>query len=80
MNKLRQGQTVYYIDPGFFCGRIPIIKKWFLYSSKVKLPLEGCVIENMTVDLANKLVAKGDKLYTSKAVALTALNLLIDQR
>ena len=76
MKKLRQGQTVYFVDMGHqFNPQKPSIIKWFLHSQKQELPPECVIITKLPVDYANDRVKEGwFKLYTSRRKAITELN------
>lgn len=76
MKKLKQGQTVYFVDSGRqFNPQRPNIIKWFLHSRKQELPPECEIITKLPVDYANDRVKEGwFKLYTSRRKATTELN------
>lgn len=75
MKKLRQGQTVYYINNCSYMGpnAKPELVRHFLHSHKTPLPPLGVIIEKLPVTHAREAQARGFKLYTSRRKAQRAL-------
>ena len=76
MKKLKQGQTVYRIDWGYYQNPPkPRIITMFLHSRKELLPLEGCIIDKWPVSHVNDMIELyGSKdIYFSRRKAQTAL-------
>ncbi|SNS16854.1 hypothetical protein [Pseudomonas segetis] len=77
MKKLRQGQTVYYIDRKFWMKDAePELRSIFLYSQKQPMPPPGVIVEKCPVTHARHAQARGFKLYTSRRKALRAMRLI----
>lgn len=74
MKKLRQGQTIYYIDSRLYMGpnATPNLVVHFLHSHKIPLPPVGVVIEKLPVTHAREAQQLGYKLYTSRRKAMRA--------
>lgn len=76
MKKLRQGQTIYYIDSRLYMGPNATAKLvvHFLHSQKIPLPPAGVVIDKLPVTHAREAQKLGYKLYTSRRKAMRAFN------
>jgi hypothetical protein len=76
--KLRQGQTVYYIDQKLYTRNSEsVLVKVFLHSQKVPLPPIGVIVERVPVTLARDAVSEyGFKFFKSRRKAEKALSLL----
>jgi hypothetical protein len=80
MKKLKQGQTVYWIDWDYQHNPPnPKVTAMFLHSQKTPLPEEGYVIEKWPVAFVAALARKWGSswLYPSRRKAVTALKALI---
>lgn len=75
MKKLRQGQTIYYVNTRSYMGpnATPELVQHFLHSHKTPLPPPGVIIEKLPVTQAREAQARGFKFYTSRRKALRAL-------
>jgi hypothetical protein len=75
MKRLRQGQTIYYVDKRLYMGpgATPELVRYFLHSHKTPLPPLGTIIEKLPVTHAREAYAQGFKFYTSRRKAERAL-------
>ncbi len=76
MKKVRQGQTVYFVDSGIMYNPPrPSVLKVFLHSRKQELPPEGCIIEKFPVSYVQEIINRfgGKDFYFSRRKAQAAL-------